>query len=106
MAGEIHLGTRIIARAFDGQHFAFAELVVKHLLASLQAVRGVGFLGRDRRTPEAVGVCAKTAAAPGRLRHATRNAPVPGAQAGSKSLVLWRDPLQRRLGQFVEKTAT
>ena len=45
MAAEVHLRASVIARAFDGQHLALAELVVKHGHAGLDVGATVG-LGR------------------------------------------------------------
>ena len=44
VAGEVDLGARIVARAFNGQHLAFAKLGVEHRDACAQAVRRRGFL--------------------------------------------------------------
>src|SRR5688572_22726817 len=105
MAGELHLGPRVVATAFQRQHRAFAELVVEHLHARAQAVRRRSLLRRHRRAGEGLLAAAATAVAAAAVAATTRAA-VAAAIAESRrgeALVLGREPLERLFRQFLEE---
>src|SRR5215472_14445470 len=102
MAAEVDLRARVVARAFDRDDDALAELGVEDALSGPQTMRRLRqwrWCGRGAR------IAASGADDRMQSRAARPRRLVLACEAGTERLVARRDPAQRRLRQLVEEAA-